>query len=80
MLETVLSHLKVFCTYAFLRDLFRLAPRKIHSATCGPFPEIVIENVADAKLDLVVSREIRRRMEGFGKWKSYTKGQSYMET
>ena len=69
------------CTHAFLMNLSRLAPRNVYSATSGPLPEIVTENVPDANLELVVRSEIRHRMEGlFGQSKRCAKGQSYMET
>ena len=71
----------MFCTHAFLMNLSRLAPRNVYSATSGPLPEIVTENVPNANLELVVRSEIRHRMEGLlGQSKSCDKGQSYMET
>ena len=70
----------MFCMHAFLMNLSRLAPRNVYSATSGPLPEIVTENIPDANLELVVRSEIRHRMEGFGQSKRCDKGQSYMET
>ena len=63
----------MFCTHAFLMNLSRLAPRNVYSATSGPLPEIVTENVPDANLELVVRSEIRHRMEGVEELRQGTK-------
>ena len=54
-------------------NLSRLAPRNVYSATSGPLPEIVTENVPDANLELVVRSEIRHRMEGVEELRQGTK-------
>ena len=54
-------------------NLSRLAPRNVYSATSGPLPEIVTENVPDANLELVVRSEIRLRMEGVEELRQGTK-------